>query len=170
MSTQLQKTLIQNASFDYWLHDGRERGKGALQTFIDKLPEIKNTILQGGELTPDDESIIYDAMFAVDDINIMSRNWPARMSLLHKHLTPEQISQAERNKEAVEALIEQVTHLLQELQNACVSRSLSWPTLKKRVIRNVNRSRRAPKANRFDTRVTRDLQMLLLQLKEVASL
>ena len=170
MSTKLQKTLIQNASFDYWLHDGRERGKGELQTFIDKLPEIKNTILQGGELTLDDETIIYDAIFAVDDINFMSRNWPARMSLLHKHLTPEEISQAERNKEAVEALNEQVTHLLQELQNACATGSRSWATLKESVIRNVNQSRRAPRANRRvrDTRGTRDLQMLLLQLKEVA--
>lgn len=167
MSTKLQKTLIRNASFDYWLHNGHERGKGELQTFIDKLPEIKNTILQAGELTLDDETIIYDAMFAVDDINSMSKNWPARMLLLHKHLTPEQISQAERNKAAVEALNERVTLLLQELQNACATRSLSWATLKESVIRNVNQNRRTPRANR---RVRRDLQMLLLQLKEAASL
>jgi hypothetical protein len=111
-------------------------------------------------------------MFAVDDINFMSRNWPERMSLLRRHLTPEQVSQAQRNKEAVEALNEQVTHLLLELQNACVSRSLNWATLKESVIRNVNQSRRAPRTNRRvrDTRFTHDLQMLLLQLKEGASL
>jgi polyhydroxyalkanoate synthesis regulator phasin len=172
MSTNLQETLIRNASFEYWLHNGSERGKGELQTFIDKLPAIINTILQGGKLTLTDETIIYDAMFAVDDINFMSRNWPARMSLLHKHLTPEQISQAERNKEAVEALNEQVTHLLQELQNACATGSLSWATFKQSVISNVNQSRRTPRAKRRvrGTRGTRDLQMLLLQLKEVASL
>ena len=99
MSTKLQKTLIRTASFESWLHNGRECGKGALQTFIDKPPEIKNTILQGGELTLADETIIYDAMFAVDDINFMLKNWPARMSLLHQHLTPEQISQQKGTKE-----------------------------------------------------------------------
>jgi hypothetical protein len=168
MSTQLQKTLIQNASFDYRLHNGSECGKGELQTFIDKLPEITSTILQGGESTLADEMIIYDAMFAGDDINFMSQNWPVRMALLRKHLTPEQISQEESNKLAVEALNDQVTHLLQELQNACASRSLNWATLKVSVIRNVNQSRRNRRGKR-GVRDARDLQMLLLQLKEVAS-
>ncbi len=97
------------------------------------------------------------------------------MSLLRKNLTPEQTSQKESNKLAVETLNVQVTHLLLELQNACVTRSLSWETLKESVIRNVDQSRRTrrgkPGARDVrDVRDVRDLQMLLLQLKEIASL
>jgi hypothetical protein len=49
MSMQFQNKVIKNTSFDYWLHNGSESGKGQLQLFIDKLPAITNTILQDGD-------------------------------------------------------------------------------------------------------------------------
>jgi hypothetical protein len=112
MSTRLQKTLIQSASFDCWLHNGSECGKGQLQYLIDKIPAITQNIIQGVLLTLADERVIHEAIFGNDDIKIMSQNWPERRLLLKKQLTTEQVSQEESNKSTVEALNVQVVHLL----------------------------------------------------------
>ena len=142
MGRTLEQQLIKNASFDYWLHNGRHPGKGELQRLIDELPAITNTILQGNDLTLEDEEIIYLAMTACSDLKIMTEKWPARISLMRKHLTSDQITQAESNKSEVEKLIAQVEQLLQELQNAYVARRLRWVQVKESIIRKFERSRR----------------------------
>ena len=72
MARTLRQQLIKNSSFDYWLHNGRHHGKGELQRFIDELPAITNTILQGQKLTLEDEELIYEAMGACADLKIMA--------------------------------------------------------------------------------------------------
>jgi hypothetical protein len=156
MDRKRQQKLIKIPKFDYWLHNGRHPGKGELQRFIDKLPAITNTILQGNDLMLKDQKIIYDAMGACSDLEIMTANWPERIS----QFTPEQVTQAESNKSEVEALIARVRPLLHELQNACVARRLSWAEVKKSITRNVDHSRRNRGGNRGVTGA-RDLEMLL---------
>jgi hypothetical protein len=153
------------AIFDYWLHDGSERGKGQLQYFIDKLPAITQNIIQGVLLTLADEEVIYDATFGCDDIKIMSQNFPERMLMLQKNLTTEQVSQLESNKSAVEALNVQVVHLLLLLQIACDSHNRGWAMVKADAITNVNQSRKKPRGKR-GVGDSRNTEMLLLQLKE----
>jgi hypothetical protein len=165
MSTPLQKRLIQSASFDYWLHNGSERGKGQLQYFIDKLPAITQNIIQGVLLTLADEKVIYEAIFGCDDIKVMSQNWPERMSILQKNLTTEQVSQLESNKSAVVAFNVQVVHLLLVLQRACDSHNRVWAMVKEDAIRNVNQSRGIPRGKR-GVGDSRNTEMLLLQLKK----
>jgi hypothetical protein len=143
MSTPLKTKLIKAPTFDHWLHNGREPGKGQLQLFIDKLPAItntilQNTILQDGGLTIDDQIIIQEALIAGVDIKIMSKNWPKRLVLLQENLTAAQVNQAISNKLAVEALNVQVIQLLLELQHAFEKKGYSWRMQKKNIIRIVN--------------------------------
>ena len=169
MGRTLKEQLIKNSSFEYWLHNGHHRGKGELQRFIDKLPAITNTIIQGGDLTLADKKIIYEVLFAGDDIKIMSQNWPQRMLLLQENLTTAQVNQEESNKLAVEALHVQVIQLLLELQNAFGQKNYNWAVVKESIIRNVDQSRGDRRGKR-SVGTVRDLEMLLLQLKEIASL
>ncbi len=138
MSTSLKTKVIKAPTFDHWLHNGREPGKGQLQLFIDKLPAITNTILQDGGLTLDDKIIIQEALFAGADIKIMSKNWPERLVSLQENLTAAQVNQAISNKLAVEALNVQVIQLLLELQHAFEKKGYSWRMQKKNIIRIVN--------------------------------
>ncbi len=163
MGRTLEEELIKNASFDYWLHNGRHPGKGELQRLIDELPAITHTILQGNDLTLEDEEIIYLAMTACSDLEIMTEKWPTRISLMRKHLTHEQITQAESNKSEVEKLIAQVEQLLHELQNAYVTRRLGWAQVKESIIRKIERRRR----NRAGKR---KVEMLLHQLATLGAL
>ena len=163
MGRTLKEQLIKNASFDYWLHNGHHHGKGELQRFIDKLPAITNTILQGQTLSLKDEKIIYDALGACADLKIMAKNWPARILLMQKHLTHEEIMQAESNKSAVEALSARVDELLIELENAYVARSLSWAEEKESITRNVDESYRNS-GGKHGVAARRNVEMLLHQL------
>jgi hypothetical protein len=140
MSTPLQNKMINDSSFDYWLHNGTERGKGELQRVIEKLPAITKTILEGGDWTLADQTIIHTAIFAGDDLEIMSQNWPKRIAVLRANLTDAQVMQIERNKSSVLALNAQVTQLLLALQNACNSHNYPWAVAKQDVIRNVIQS------------------------------
>ena len=159
MARTLRQQLIKNSSFDYWLHNGRHPGKGELQRFIEKLPAITNTILQGQTLTLKDEKIIYDAMGACADLKIMAEKWPERHSLMQNHLTREEIMQADSNKSAVEALSAQVDELLTALQKAYAARSLSWAEQKESITRNVDESRR-----KRGVAARRNMEMLLHRL------
>jgi hypothetical protein len=114
-------------------------------------------------LTFEDEEIIYDVMGACSDLEIMAANWPAKLSLMRKHLTSDQITQAESNKSEVEALIARVRPLLHELQNACVARRLSWAEVKKSITRNVLHCRR-------NRRGKRGVEMFLHQLATLGAL
>ena len=142
MTIPLKDHLIKKAKFDYYLNDGFEEGKGALQSFIDKLPAITQTILQGMKMTLEDEMIIYDATGVLEDIKIMSKKWDATISLMRKYLTPEQVSEAEINKSVVETLSVQLENLLLELQNACDTNYGGWATVMKDVTKSVDRVRR----------------------------
>jgi len=169
MDRTLEQQLIKNASFDYWLHNGRHPGKGELQRLIDELPAITNTILQGNDLTLEDEETIYLAMTACSDLKIMAEKWPARISLMRKHLTHEQITQAESNESDVEKLIAQVEQLLHELQNAYVARRLRWAEVKESIIRKFERSRRN-RGRKTQCSGVRDVEMLLHQLATLDTL
>ena len=164
--------LIKESSFDYWLHNGSEPGKGELQKLIDELPAITNTILQRLDLTLADEEIIYEAMCVRRDINTMSRNWPQMLAELRANLTPEEVSQAESNKSVVLALNAQVTQLLRALQNACNSHNRPWAEVEETVTRNVRQSykgakkRDREKVEQSGVGEPRELEMLLLQLKD----
>jgi len=172
MRTPLQTRLIKDSSFDYWLHNGSEPGKGELQKLIDELPAITNTMLQGGGLTHADETIIYTAIYVDPDLQIFHSKWTGMLATMRANLTPEEVSQAESNVSAVLALNAQVTQLLLALQNACNSHNRTWAVIKKDVIRNVRQSYKG--ARRRDREAVdqsgvgkrRDLEMLLLQLKD----
>ena len=163
MGRTLKEQLIKNSSFDYWLHNGHHHGKGDLQRCIDKLPAITRTIQKGKKLKLKDEKIIYEAMSACADLKIMAEKWPERHLLMQKHLTHEEIMQAESNKSAVEALSARVDQLLIELQNAYAERSLSWAEEKESITRNVEESRRNPGRKR-GVAARRNMEMLLHQL------
>jgi hypothetical protein len=138
MSRPLQTKVIKAPTFDYWLHNGIEPAKGELQLCIDKLPAITDTILQDGGLTLDDQIIIHAALFAGDDLKIMSRNWPQRLVLLQEYLTTAEVNQAVSDKLAVEALNVQVIQLLLYLQNAFEDKGYNLRMQKKNIIRIVN--------------------------------
>ena len=172
MRTPLEMKLIKVSSFDYWLHNGSEPGKGELQKLIDKLPAITHTILQGGDLTLADQIIIHTAIFAGPDLQKMSQKWPQMLAAMRANLTPEEVSQAESNKSVVLALNAQVTQLLRALQNACNSHNRPWAVIKEDVIRNVRQSykgarkRDREKVEQSGVGKSRELEMLLLQLKD----
>ena len=172
MSTQLQTQLRKVSRFDYWLHNGSEPGKGELQKLIDELPAITNTILQGGDLTLADQIIIHTAIFAGPDLQKMSQKWPQMLADMRANLTPEEVSQAESNKSIVLALNAQVTQLLRALQNACNSHNRTWAEVEETVTRNVRQSykgarkRHEEKVEQSGVGEPRELEMLLLQLKD----
>jgi hypothetical protein len=126
MRTTLKEHLIKKAKFDYYLNNGFEEGKGALQSFIDKIPAITQTILQGKEMTLGDKVIMYDVIGVLDDIKIMSTRWGGTIALMRRHLTPEQVSVAESNQSAVVTLSSQLEKLLLELKKACDSNYGGW--------------------------------------------
>ena len=138
MSRPLRTKVMKPPNFDWWLQHGSEPGKGQLQLFIDKLPAITSTILEDGDLTLDDQIIIFGAIYAGHDIEIMSRNWPKRLVSFQANLTTAQVNQVVSNKLAVEALNAQVIQLLLQLQNAFEKKGYNWRMQKKNIIRIVN--------------------------------
>ena len=82
---------------------------------------------------------------------------------MQKHLTHEEIMQAESNKSAVEALSARVDELLIELQNAYAARSLSWEQEKESITRNVDESRRN-RGGKRGVAARRNMEMLLHRL------
>ncbi len=108
-------------------------------------------------------------MTACSDLEIMTEKWPARISLMRKHLTSDQITQAESNKSEVEKLIAQVEQLLHELQNAYVARRLRWAEVKESIIRKIERSRRN-RGGKRGVRGVRDVEMLLHQFATLGAL
>ena len=156
----MQDQLIKNAKFDYYLNNGFEEGKGALQSFIRKLPAITQTILQGKEMTLGDKVIIYDATNVLDDIKIMSTRWSGTIALMRKHLTPEQVSVAESNKSAVETLSAQLENLLLELKKACDSNYGGWA----KVLEDITTMKMDKKTRKLATRT------LLMELETLANI
>ena len=76
MSLEMQRTLIKESNFNYWLHSGgRDTNQGELQTFADKLPVIIEHAQNAVQLTLIEKEIVYDSHTAVSDINTMLQNW-----------------------------------------------------------------------------------------------
>ena len=76
MSLEMQRTLIKESNFNYWLHSGgRDTNQGELQTFTEKLPAIIEHMQNSVQLTLIEKGIVYDSLTAVADINTMLQNW-----------------------------------------------------------------------------------------------
>lgn len=156
----LKDHYIKIGKFDYYLNNGFEEGKGALQSFIDKIPAITQTILQGKEMTLGDKVIIYDAIGVSKDIKIMSTRWSGTIALMRKHLTPEQVSVAESNKSAVETLSAQLEKVLLDLKNACDSNYGGWA----KVLEDITTMKMDKKTRKLATRT------LLMELEALANI
>jgi hypothetical protein len=142
ISKRNMSELRRKANFDYWLRNGHHRGKGELQIFIDELPEITNAVRNGRDLTITDEEIIYDAMGAREDLEILAEKWPDWISSMKQHLPSGEVTKAERDKAAVEALSGELVKLLLDLQNAYDDKSLNWAQVKESIKTKVHESRR----------------------------
>jgi hypothetical protein len=160
MRTTLKEHLIKKAKFDYYLNNGFEEGKGALQSFIDKIPAITQTILQGKEMTLGDKVIIYDSTNVLDDIKIMSTRWGGTIALMRRHLTPSQVSVAESNQSAVVTLSAQLEKLLLELEKACDSNHGGWA----KVLEDVKTMKMDKNTRKLATRA------LLMELETLANI
>ena len=165
MSLEMQRTLIKESNFNYWLHSGgRDNNQGELQTFTDKLPAIIEHAQNAVHLTLIEKKIVYDSHTAVTDINTMLRNWAARRSLFEEHLTSAQVHQAELNKSAVDRMWVQLQDLLLQLQTACGDKWGPWNTFMFHLNIAVENSRRRP---RKSLKPREDVHGLLANLKDI---